>query len=29
LGGWALAGLTLLGVLGHGTIRFISHKRNR
>jgi octaheme c-type cytochrome (tetrathionate reductase family) len=28
LGGWALVALTLLGVLGHGAIRFIANKRN-
>ena len=28
IGGWALALLTLLGVLGHGVIRVVSHKRN-
>lgn len=29
MGGWLLAALTLLGVLGHGLIRIVANKRNR
>jgi octaheme c-type cytochrome (tetrathionate reductase family) len=29
IGGWLLAALTLLGVLGHGLIRIVASKRNR
>jgi hypothetical protein len=29
VGGWLLAALTLLGVLGHGLIRIVANKRNR
>ena len=29
LGGWAIAALTLLAVLGHGLARFIAYKRNQ
>ena len=28
IGGWALALLTLLGVIGHGLIRVVANKRN-
>jgi hypothetical protein len=29
LGGWLLAALTLIGVLGHGLMRIVVAKRNR
>ncbi len=29
IGGWLLAALTLVGVLGHGLIRIVANKRNR